>query len=270
MMAGIPLLNEVRRTSPLVHCITNIVVANFQANGLLSLGASPIMASSIEEAADVSAISAATLLNIGTLDRTVVGSMIAAGQSANANGHPLVLDPVGAGATAFRKQTVSTLLKELDVTLIRGNAGEIAAIAGVAWNASGVDAGEGTANIQLAAKDVAIRHNCLVAVTGETDFVTDGEKVLKITGGHPLMSKITGMGCLLSAVAAAFLTVGKNTPLETVAYGLAFYKKAGEWAAERAEGPGDFEVHFLNALHLLTDEDLNHATLPIQEEVFGK
>ncbi|WOV86801.1 hydroxyethylthiazole kinase [Sporosarcina oncorhynchi] len=268
MKAGIPLLNEVRKTSPIVHCITNIVVANFQANGLLSLGASPIMAASIEEAADVSAFSAATLLNIGTLDSKVIGSMIAAGQSANANGHPLVLDPVGAGATTFRKQTVSTLLNELDVTLIRGNAGEIAAIAGVAWNAKGVDAGEGTANIQWAAKDVAVRHRCLVAVTGETDLVTDGEKVLQITGGHPLMSKITGMGCLLSAVAAAFLAVGKNDKLEAVAYSLAFYKKAGEWAAERTEGPGDFEVHFLNALHLLTDKDLNHASLFIQEEVF--
>lgn len=120
------------------------------------------------------------------------------------------------------------------MTLIRGNAGEIAAIAGVEWQAKGVDAGDGSANIVLAAKEVAIRHRCLVAVTGEIDIVTDGKRLLKISGGHPLMSKVTGMGCLLSAVCAAFLSVGKDNSLEAVAYSLAFYKQAGEWAVKSA------------------------------------
>lgn len=251
------LLYELRRQSPLVHCITNNVVANFQANGLLALGASPIMADAIEEAAEIAAVSSCTLLNIGTLDSSVVESMIAAGKSASFKGRPLVLDPVGAGATAFRKQTVAKLLEELAFTLIRGNAGEIASTAGVEWKAKGVDAGEGSANIVEAAKDVARRHHCLVAVTGETDIVTDGEKIIRIKGGHPLMTRITGMGCLLSAVCAAFLSVGMHAPLETTAYSLAFYKKAGEIAAEHASGPGDFAVHFLNALYQLDDEAMD-------------
>jgi hydroxyethylthiazole kinase len=256
-MAQSSLLKELRAQNPLVHCITNIVVANFQANGLLALGASPIMADAIEEAAEIAAVSSCTLLNTGTLDRSAVESMIAAGKSASSKGHPLVLDPVGAGATAFRKQMVATLLEELDITLIRGNAGEIASMAGVAWEAKGVDAGAGSANIAEAAKDVARRHRCLVAVTGETDIVTDGEKIIHVTGGHLLMERITGMGCLLSAVSAAFLSVGKHSPIEAVAYSLAFYKRAGEVAAEMASGPGDFAVYFLNALYQLEDEAMN-------------
>jgi hydroxyethylthiazole kinase len=261
------LLKELRTQNPLVHCITNIVVANFQANGLLSLGASPIMADSIEEAADVAAVSSCTLLNIGTLDSSTVDSMIAAGNSASIKGRPLVLDPVGAGATVFRKRTVAKLLEELDITLIRGNAGEIASIAGVEWEAKGVDAGDGSANIAEAAKEVASRYRCLVAVSGETDIVTDGEKIFRITGGHPLMTRITGMGCLLSAVTAAFLSVGKHAPIETIAYSLAFYKKAGELAAEQVTGPGDFAVHFLNALYQLDGEALDIDQNIIEEGV---
>lgn len=267
MTDQLPLLDELRQQNPLVHCITNHVVSNFQANGLLALGASPIMADAIEEAAEVSAISSCTLLNIGTLDSSAVESMIAAGKSASFKGKPLVLDPVGAGATAFRKRTVAKLLKELDITLIRGNAGEIASIAGVEWKARGVDAGLGSANIAEAAKEVASRHRCLVAVSGETDIVTDGEKIIRITGGHLLMTRITGMGCLLSAVSAAFLSVGKDAPIDIVAYSLAFYKKAGELAAKQASGPGDFAVHFLNALHQLDGEAINFDHHCFIEEV---
>ncbi|MCM3638834.1 hydroxyethylthiazole kinase [Sporosarcina luteola] len=261
------LLQELRMQNPLVHCITNIVVANFQANGLLALGASPIMADAIEEAAEVAAVSSCTLLNIGALDPLAVQSMIAAGKVSSIKGRPLVLDPVGAGATTFRKQTVATLLKELDITLIRGNAGEIASIAGVEWEAKGVDAGAGSANIEEAAKDVARRHRCLVAVTGETDIVTDGEKIIRITGGNLLMSKITGMGCLLSAVSAAFLSVGTRSPIDAVAYSLAFYKRAGELAAELASGPGDFAVYFLNALHQMDDEAIDVDQFIVKEGV---
>ncbi|MFC5602631.1 hydroxyethylthiazole kinase [Sporosarcina koreensis] len=266
-MAQSSLLHELRSQSPLVHCITNIVVANFQANGLLALGASPIMAGAIEEAAEVAAVSSCTLLNIGTLDSSVVESMIAAGKSASIKGRPLVLDPVGAGATVFRKRTVAKLLEELEITLIRGNAGEIASIAGVEWEAKGVDAGDGSANIVEAAIDVARRHHCLVVVTGETDIVTDGEKIIRITGGHPLMARITGMGCLLSAVCAAFLSVGKHALLDAVAYSLAFYKKAGELAAERASGPGDFAVHFLNAIFQMDDAAIELGQIVVEEGV---
>lgn len=252
-MTSESLIVDIRQENPLIHCLTNIVVANFQANGLLALGASPIMADSIEEAAEVSAFSSAVLINIGTLNPISVEAMIAAGKSANEHRKPLILDPVGVGATAFRKKTVEKLLAELKVSLIRGNAAEIATIAGLEWSSKGVDAGEGTANLEQAAQTVAKQYRCVVAVTGETDIVTDGEQLIRITGGHPLMSRVTGTGCLLSAVSAAFLAVGNDRPLEAVAESLAFYKKAGEVAAEEAEGPGDFEVQFLNALYTLNE-----------------
>lgn len=250
------ILTDLRQSNPLVHCITNIVVANFQANGLLALGASPIMADSLEEAADVAAISSSTLLNIGTLDPPTVDSMMIAGKSAVQHRHPLVLDPVGAGATAFRKQTVDQLLDALEFTLIRGNAGEIAAIAGIEWNAKGVDAGSGNCDITDAAMRVARVNTCLVAVTGETDLVTDGERVIRISGGHEFMSLVTGSGCLLSAVLAAFLATSNQDPLHAVAEGLAFYKKAGEIAAEQSFGPGDFAMNFLNTLHSIESQDI--------------
>lgn len=260
------ILTDLRRTNPLVHCITNIVVANFQANGLLALGASPIMADSLEEAADIAAISSCTLLNIGTLDSTTVDSMIAAGKSAIQHGHPLILDPVGVGATAFRKQTVDHLLDMLDFTLIRGNAGEIAAIAGVAWNAKGVDAGSGDVDITDAAKQVSQQNNCLVAVTGETDLVTDGEQVIRISGGHELMTLVTGSGCLLSAVAGAFLAVSHGNALQTAAESLAFYKKSGEIAAEQSFGPGDFAINFLNTLHSIESQDVSDDQFQYEQE----
>ncbi|WP_025782866.1 hydroxyethylthiazole kinase [Sporosarcina sp. D27] len=263
------ILTDLRRTNPLVHCITNIVVANFQANGLLALGASPIMADSMEEAADIAAVSSCTLLNIGTLDSTTVDSMIAAGKSAVQHGHPLILDPVGAGATGFRKQTVEHLLDTLDFTLIRGNAGEIAAIAGVAWNAKGVDAGSGDVDITDAARQVARQNNCLVAVTGETDLVTDGERVIRISGGHELMTLVTGSGCLLSAVAGAFLATNSDEGLQTVAESLAFYKKSGEIAAEQSFGPGDFAMNFLNTLHSIESQDVTDDQFQYEQEAIS-
>lgn len=241
-------IQQVRNEQPLIHCITNIVVANFQANGLLALGASPVMADAVEEAAEIASISACTVLNIGTLKSSTVEAMILAGKSAREHGKPVVLDPVGAGATSFRKQTVLKLLNEIDISLIRCNAGELAAIAGVDWQAKGVDAGEGHADIEALAKETAINYTCLVAVSGEKDIVTDGYDVITIKGGHPFMSNVTGMGCLLSSVAGAFLAVRNENQLDAVAQALTFYKQAGEQAAERATGLGDFAVQFINAL----------------------
>ncbi|WP_203247815.1 hydroxyethylthiazole kinase [Sporosarcina beigongshangi] len=242
------MIQKLRDNQPLIHCITNIVVANFQANGLLALGASPVMADAVEEAAEIASISSCTVLNIGTLKRETVKAMLLAGKSANQHGKPIVLDPVGAGATAFRKESVLGILDEVDVTLIRCNAGELAAIAGANWEAKGVDAGEGEADLTALAEEVAHRHHCIVAVTGVVDIVTDGNKTLHITGGHPLMAKITGSGCLLSAVAGAFLAVANGNQLGAVVTACTFYKQAGQQAAEKSEGPGDFQVQFLNAL----------------------
>lgn len=268
MKNEMPYIQKLRAENPLIHCMTNFVVANFQANGLLALGASPIMADAFEEAADIAALSSCTLLNIGTLDTSKLEAMIEAGKSANKHGRAVIVDPVGAGATPFRKRAVETLLQTLDVALIRGNAGEIAALANVEWAAKGVDAGDGTADIASVAKELAQQHRCLVAVTGESDFVSDGKTVIRITGGHPLMTRITGAGCLLSAVCAAFLAIDPTHAKDAVASALAFYKKAGELAAARAEGPGDFTSHLLNALHSLDGSLIGSSQ--IQLEVASK
>lgn len=242
------LIHKIQQQQPLVHCITNIVVANFQANGLLALGASPVMADAVEEALEIATVSKCTVLNVGTLKSDSVKSMLVAGKTARKVGNPVVLDPVGAGATTFRKETVLTLLDEIDITLIRCNAGEIAAIAGSEWQAKGVDAGTGDADVAQLAQQVAREHACLVAVSGEFDLVTDGERMLVIEGGHAMMSRVTGMGCLLSSVAGAYLAVAEGDPIDAVAEALTYYKRAGERAAQQSQGLGDFAMNFINAL----------------------
>lgn len=249
------LLSELRERRPLVHCMTNIVVANFQANGLLALGASPVMADAPEEAGEMAAAASCTVLNIGTLHRESLEAMEMAGKAANGAGNPVVLDPVGAGATQFRRDAVSRLLGAVDVTLIRCNAGELAAIAGVDWQASGVDAGDGDMDTETVAAEVARQYGCVVAVTGETDALTDGQRIVRISGGHPVMSRITGAGCLLSAVCGAFLSVGKDDPFRAVAAALAFYKAAGERAAATSSLLGSFLSAFIDRLALLGEED---------------
>ncbi|MBO0996097.1 hydroxyethylthiazole kinase [Bacillus sp. SD088] len=242
-------LHKVRTETPLIHCITNIVVANFQANGLLALGASPVMADAVEEVAEIAAAADCTVLNIGTLKKGTIEAMILAGKSANQNGVPVVLDPVGAGATGFRKEMVFRILNEVNISLIRCNAGELATIAGIEWHARGVDAGEGESDFRMLAKETAQRFDCTVAVTGAVDIMSDGKKVSEIAGGHSLMTKITGTGCLLSAVVGAFLAVSAGKHFDAAFEALHFYKKAGEKAAQKSQQPGHFAVHFLDELY---------------------
>lgn len=250
------LLGQLREQKPLIHCITNIVVANFQANGLLALGASPVMADAVEEVADIAKVASCTVLNMGTLKASTVDAMLLAGKAANAHQVPVILDPVGAGATSFRRSKTLELLKAIDVALLRCNAGELAAIAGIEWQAKGVDAGEGTMDIETIAKQVAETHQCVVAVTGKVDYVTDGKREARIAGGHPMMGNVTGMGCLLSSVAGAFIAVAKDQPYEATITSLQLYKLAGEIAIAPAMGPGDFAVHFLNTLFNISEGQL--------------
>jgi hydroxyethylthiazole kinase len=179
-------IQKLRENSPLIHNITNIVVANYTANGLLSLGCSPIMSNAIEEMDELPAICQALVINIGTLTSQTVKSMIKAGISANKNKIPVVLDPVGVGARTFRKETVKNLLSEIKFDLIRGNIGEIAHLAQVTWNSKGVDAGSGEANLSQIVKDVALKYNCTVSMSGEIDYISDGLQVAKIYNGTAL------------------------------------------------------------------------------------
>ncbi|MFK8794047.1 hydroxyethylthiazole kinase [Planococcus plakortidis] len=242
------MLRDLRARKPLIHCITNHVVSNFQANGLLALGVSPVMGDEQQEIAELTGHADALSLNIGTITERSLESMLIAGRAAMEKGIPIVLDPVGAGATSYRLQAVKRLLAELDITLLRCNAGELAAIAGAEWQARGVDAGEGEGDLETIAKQVANEHQMLVAVTGTSDLVTDGEHTEHITGGDPLMASVTGMGCLLSAVLAAFLTDEESSPLEALAYGLQLYANAGSRAAKSALTPGSFQMAFFDEL----------------------
>lgn len=249
-------ISKVRQANPLVHNITNIVVANFTANGLLALGASPFMADALEEVADVAAMSGAVVLNIGTLNEAAIASMLKAGRAANRHNVPLVLDPVGAGATPYRTEVTAKLLQELQLTALRGNVAEVANVAGESWASKGVDAGDGEGDVIALARKAARKLNCVVIITGKEDIITDGTRTYITANGHSILTQITGTGCLLSAVVGAFLAVSGGEVLEAAAEALSFYGVAAEIAVEAAEGqgPGSFQIEFLNQLSLLTPE----------------
>jgi hydroxyethylthiazole kinase len=243
------LLQEVRGKNPLVYNITNVVVTNFTANGLLALGASPVMAYAKEEAADMAKIAGVLVLNIGTLTQYEVEVMLAAGKSANEHGVPVILDPVGAGATPYRTDTARKLLAELNVSIIRGNAGEIANVIGENWEVKGVDTGEGAGDIVDLAEKASRQLDCLVVITGKEDAVSNGEETFLIQNGHPILTKVTGTGCLLTSVIGAFAAITADLMAAAVS-ALAYYGVAAEKAAHRSAhlGPGSFQMEFLNEL----------------------
>ena len=243
------MLAKINQAAPLVHCITNYVVANFTANGLLAIGASPVMADEVEEVADMVSIAGALLLNIGTVNTSTAGAMLAAGSKANECGVPVVLDPVGVGATPFRKNVVAKILDEVKIDVLRCNEGELASIYGVAWASRGVDSGAGEMDTIQAAKEVARKYQCIVVVTGEVDLVTDGEDIIQIAGGNIYATCITGTGCLLSAICAAVLACSEQ-PMQDLASTLKQYKEA---SAKSGQDLGTFQAEFINALQRLAE-----------------
>ncbi|MGQ0285777.1 hydroxyethylthiazole kinase [Pasteurellaceae bacterium 22721_9_1] len=251
-------LNLVREQNPLIHCITNIVVTNFSANGLLALGASPFMSTMPEEVEEIQNFAGALLINIGTINKLDVEAMILAGQVANRTGVPVVLDPVGAGATTYRRQVVQQILDKVKVSAIRGNVSEVAFLAGVEWESKGVDAGQGEGNIAEIALAAAQKYQCIVAVSGEIDYISDGKQVAKIANGTDLFPKVTGSGCLLGAVVGAFLAVAeKDDYFSACVEACTTYAVAGELAAAGLTTEvGSFAVEFLNKLSCITTEDI--------------
>jgi hydroxyethylthiazole kinase len=242
-------LKSLREKKPLVHNITNIVVANFVANGLLALGASPVMASAKEEVADMVKIANSLVINIGTLTSTQVEAMLIAGRAANELGVPVILDPVGAGATPYRTETVRKILADVNVSIIRGNAGEIANVIGQTLAVKGVDGGELELDTVFLAKTAAQKLGCIVVITGADDVVTNGEETYLVSNGHPILTQVTGTGCLVSSVIAAFAAVGENK-LQSAVAALTYYGVAAEVAKKNVEtqGPGSFQIEFLNQL----------------------
>ncbi|MEK5479480.1 hydroxyethylthiazole kinase [Paenibacillus sp. FSL R5-0407] len=252
------LLAKLQKTKPLVHNMTNVVVTNFTANGLYALGASPVMAYAPEEVADMAKVAGAVVLNIGTLNSDLVEAMIIAGRSANENGVPVLLDPVGAGATRFRTESSLRIMREVRVSLVRGNAAEIAHLIGETREIKGVDAGDsGSYDNAILAVRAAQELGTVVAITGREDVITDGKLCRVISGGDALMTQVTGTGCLLTSVLGAFSAVEEDLLLAGTA-GLAFYGTAAARAAERtaAFGPGSFQTAFLDELAKLHPHSL--------------
>ena len=248
----------VRETKPLVHNVTNFVVMNFTANVLLAAGASPVLAHAEHEAEEMESFAKALVLNIGTLDDAWIASMLKAGRKASALGVPIVLDPVGAGATKLRTDAAKRILAETRVTLVRGNASEILALGGAASKGKGVDAADAVDAAAERAVALAQELGVPVAITGPVDFITDGRRVVRVANGHPLMGCVTGTGCGATAIIGAFAGVDAD-PVSAAATALAYYGLAGEYAADGAAGPGMFAVRFLDALHGLTAEEVLHG-----------
>lgn len=248
-------LQQLRKRVPLVQNITNYVVMNNTANALLAVGASPAMVHAVEEVEEFVALAQALVINIGTLSPSWVEGMRKAARQARALKRPWALDPVGAGATRYRT-CVATELLGLHPTVVRGNASEILALTQAGDVAvKGVDSSHGSEQAVSAAEALAAAHGCVVAVTGAVDYVTDGRRTLRVANGHPLMAKVTGLGCTATALVGAFLACNDD-PLLATAQALAVLGVAGEVAAERAEGPGSLQMYLLDALYQLDEPTL--------------
>jgi hydroxyethylthiazole kinase len=249
-------LRKLRERKPLVHRITNYVVMNETANATLALGALPVMAHAREEVEEMIELAGALVLNIGTLSPHWVEAMLAAGKAANAAGVPVVLDPVGAGATRYRTDTARRLLEQVDVAVLRGNHGEVATLVGVEAEVRGVESmGAGGEPAELA-RAAARKLGLVASVTGPVDHVSDGERVLAVANGHELLASVTGTGCMASAITGCFLAA-KQDRFEAAAEALAAFGVAAEDAAGEARGPGSFHVGLYDALAALDPETLD-------------
>ncbi|GCE15999.1 hydroxyethylthiazole kinase [Tengunoibacter tsumagoiensis] len=252
------LVTSIRAHKPLVHHITNLVVMNDTANITLGIGALPVMAHAAEEVEEMVSLAGALVLNIGTLTPTQIESMLLAGKRANARGIPIVLDPVGAGATRLRTESALRLLKELQIAVVRGNAAEIGALVGVAGETRGVESISLNADRTLVASQAAQTFSCTIAITGATDVITDGQRVLVVENGHPLLASITGSGCMSTSLVGAFLAV-ESDGLRAATAALVAMGVSGEVAALKAGGPGTFRSHLLDAVANLDAQQLQQS-----------
>ncbi|RWY89258.1 hydroxyethylthiazole kinase [Rhizobium leguminosarum] len=250
------MLKAMREKPPLVQCITNYVAMNIAANVLLAAGASPAMVHAAEEAGEFAGIASALTINIGTLSTQWIDGMQAAAQAATSAGKPWVLDPVAHYATAFRRNAVADLLA-LRPTIIRGNASEIIALAGGESRGQGVDSRDPVEQAEGSARWLAERQQAVVAVTGAVDFVTDGERAVRIEGGSVLMPQVTALGCSLTCLVGAFAATAPEDIFGATVAALSIFAIAGEEAALGAAGPGSFSWRFLDTLAVLDPETLD-------------
>ncbi|MCA1742338.1 MAG: hydroxyethylthiazole kinase [Desulfovibrionales bacterium] len=248
-------LEEMRQIRPLILNVTNIVVTNITANVLLAVGASPAMSVSADEIQELTAFAGALVLNMGTPCSSQINTMEIAAQKAREQGTPVVLDPVGAGASRIRTDTPLRFLKEGCIDILRGNASEIMALGGSADKPRGVDSLHGSDQAVEAAFALSQKYKCIVCVSGEEDIIVSETEMVKIANGHPMMTLITGMGCSSTCVVAAFSAVEKDY-LKAAAMGMAVMGVCGEEAAKEAKGPGSLETNFLDSLYNLNEDKL--------------
>lgn len=260
------MLENVRLKTPLVHNITNYVTVNDCANMLLACGGSPIMADDIEEVEEITAICGGLNINIGTLNQRTIASMLAAGKKSNACGHPVVLDPVGAGASRLRTQTASKLLGEIAFAAIRGNISEIKTLALGVGTTKGVDADmadtvtdDTLENAVVFAKSLSKKTGAIIAITGAIDIVANEQKAYIIRNGHPMMSRITGTGCMLSALTTAYLIANPKSPLEAVTAAVCAMGLCGQRGFERLgkrDGNAAYRSFIIDEMFNLSGDEL--------------
>ena len=248
-------LSAIRTRNPLVHNITNFVVMNTTANALLAAGASPVMAHAVEEMEEMTALAGALVLNIGTLSAPWITAMETAARVARERGIPLFLDPGGAGATGYRTRTALALISLSGTPIIRGNGSEILALTAWTGRSRGVDSTVASTSALDAAKKFASETGCVLSISGETDYITDGAQVAEVRNGVPLMTRITGMGCTASALTGAFAAVNPNA-LEAAAHAMAVMGMCGELAAQDASGPASLQTRFLDRLYSLNEDEI--------------
>ena len=255
------LLEKMRATSPLIHNITNFVVMNSTANILLAAGASPVMAHCMGEVEEMASMANALILNIGTLQEDWVDAMILAAKTANGKNIPVILDPVGSGATSLRTRAVKKIMKEVNISVLRGNASEIFSLAADDVHTRGVDSSLNISDeIIDSARHLATELNCIIAISGAEDIITSGQKTFRVKNGQPLMTRVTGIGCGLSAIVGAFCAVCDDQDLLfATAAAFGFYGLCGDLAIKISDKPGSFFTAFVDALYDVRDGDIQQG-----------
>lgn len=248
-------IQRIRAEAPLIHNITNYVVMNTTANALLAIGASPVMAHAIEEVEEMACMARALVINLGTLSTAWIDAMIKAGQAANQHKIPIILDPVGSGATRMRTDTAKRLLLDAPPTIIRANASEIRSLILAEQRTKGVDSRHSSEETLEAARSLSKKNHCIVSVSGTTDLIVAGDSIIRVSNGHPMMPRVTGLGCTATALTGAFAAVNPS-PFQAAAHAMALMGIAGEMAAERSSGPGSLQVNFLDTLSLIRESDI--------------
>jgi len=248
-------IEQIRANAPLVHNITNYVVMNTTANALLAIGASPVMAHAVDEVDQMAAIAGALVINIGTLSGPWVEAMAAAMKAAGEKEIPVILDPVGVGATSYRTQTANELLAVNAPAVVRGNASEIIALVVSGAQTKGVDATAAAESALTAGKTLQETTGGTVCISGETDYIISSDEVVSIANGHALMPRVTGLGCTATALCGAFAAVNPSSK-EATAHAMAAMGIAGEMAAEKANGPATFQTAFIDSLYLMDAGDV--------------